>query len=411
MASAGACKAFLVLAASTWLASWLCLAVALQTGPRRSHVPEAEAFASAGWPAGKPGRLHPVSTQSSEGVSPEAAISVLTAKPGDGKQGLTVRLFGGLGNQLFEVSALVATALDNQRRFSVMLPDVSQVCCNRTTYWKSVLFNLVPFVHGVLKQEQEANASDAGDERCVVDQGLGGSQWDKDCHAATIFDPAWLSRLQKHKGCKVVTLRGFFQDRAFFARHLPLLRQLFWNEVFVARAKKELAALLPRSGNKEIVVSVHYRLGDYDPNGWVLERSYYERALLEVGNRFAGHLVCLVFSDDPSRAWARSEMLSGCAERVLVPHRVDDATSLYMMGLVDVNILADSSFSYWAALLGRRRKLVVAPQMGGSDGSCWSYLRDWPDPTLDDAPAWVTVAAGAPLSPQALLAEEVLDLR
>jgi len=87
-----------------------------------------------------------------------------------------------------------------------------------------------------------------------------------------------------------------------------------------------------------------------------------------------------------------------------------------MMSLAEASVLADSTFSYFASLLGLAaaqsglgsKRLVVAPQLQDSpDGPCWSYLLQAPE--TSDRSSWVLVPARTLSSPQ-LIADEVMEL-
>lgn len=339
---------------------------------------------------------------------------LLALRPGaaSGRPLLTVGLMHGLGNQLFQVAALLSMAMDQRPAFSVALPAVERVCCNRSTYWRSVLRRLKPFldvdVRAPTLEDRNHTASPASD-RCVLRQVPGFDPWKSNCSLATAFDPAWASGLPaKHRDCPKVTLSGYFQNPVFFSPHLDLVRRIFWDDASAAKAASRLEKLSPNKTRPTL--SIHYRLGDYGPNGWVLDQDYYDKALLEVGRRMKAP-TCLIFSDEPDRAWKRSALLDGCAERVLVPPSEDDVASFYMMSLTDASVLADSTFAYWAGALGRRKRLVVAPRPSGAGGECWSYLRSGPSGPRAAAaePPWVAVPATM-LSEQQLFAEEIMNM-
>lgn len=343
---------------------------------------------------------------------------ILVLKPDVNKSRpvLSVHLMNGLGNQLFQVSALLALALDSNARFSVALPNVKHVCCNRTTYWDSVLRKLRPFLHdGLQKEKSRFLGTSSKNEQsplkslkgtCQLEQLPRFDPFDKDCRKATVFNGTWASELTTLAGCQTVVLSGYFQNKRFFSKHLSFLQQLFWDDISVKHARMRLAGLVPH--HSKPVVSIHYRFGDYEPNGWVLSDEYYGQGLLEVSRRLRKRPFCLIFSDDASRAWTHSNALDDCDDRALVPAEVDDVSSLYMMSLTEASILADSTFSYWAALLGQKwKQVVVAPQVTDRKADCWSYLGGKiNDGTKSD---WVMVPA-ARVSAEELFTEEVFDI-
>eukprot|EP00929_Paragymnodinium_shiwhaense_P080881 TRINITY_DN42224_c0_g1_i1.p1 TRINITY_DN42224_c0_g1~~TRINITY_DN42224_c0_g1_i1.p1 ORF type:complete len:450 (+),score=84.51 TRINITY_DN42224_c0_g1_i1:122-1471(+) len=380
------------------------------------------------------------------------AVQALTQHADDQSRPLlTVKLVHGLGNQLFQVGALLSTALSHEGEYAVRLPGVARVLGNRSTYWSTVFSQLRPLVVNTsagpasrlhAADDDGANAT-RGDVRnegvtCALEQLPHFDPWGGNCSRATAFVQNWSQPLTKASKCRVFELRGYFQDGAFFANQLPMLRELLWHRPSAELARRRLAALLDAgsgraAGDRDFVVSIHYRLGDYDPNGWVLSRDYYDEAMQKVKER-AGHrnVTCVILSDEPRRAWSRSSSLAdSCDRRVLVSPEETDVTSFYMMALTDASVLADSTFSFFSGVLGRepwslsrqpdhssqtndRRRLVIAPAVVGPKAACFSYLRSWPGGNTTgqpatNAPDWISLPAEV-LSPSALLADEAMEL-
>merc|ERR1719335_764982 len=118
-----------------------------------------------------------------------------------------------------------------------------------------------------------------------------------------------------------------------------------------------------RHGKRGPIVSIHYRLGDFISAGWNLHDDYYVRAMSQVTLKLGSNITCLIFSNRPGAAWVRStsSLSRHCGSQVLVPLKYTDVESLYMMSLADANVLAYSTFSFWAAVLGSNRRIVVTP--------------------------------------------------
>ncbi|HUT78258.1 MAG TPA: alpha-1,2-fucosyltransferase [Polyangia bacterium] len=143
-------------------------------------------------------------------------------------------------------------------------------------------------------------------------------------------------------------LYGFFQSEKYFGDFAPLIRRLLTPRVTYVRAKYLGVA------------SVHVRRGDYldkpdcHPPQTV---EYYERAEAEC--RRAGIKEFLVFSDD--RAWCRTHLAQRQGWRMSDPG--DEVTHLSEMAACEAHVIANSSFSWWGAWLDpREQKLVVAPK-------------------------------------------------
>jgi hypothetical protein len=102
--------------------------------------------------------------------------------------------------------------------------------------------------------------------------------------------------------------------------------------------------------------SVHVRRTDYltEPNLVKLPMDYYRRAM----SQFDGRTRFLVFSDDP--AWCRERFRGPNA--AVMPRQDHDLLDLFLMSLCRGHIIANSTFSWWAAWLDPRPdKRVIAP--------------------------------------------------
>ena len=103
-------------------------------------------------------------------------------------------------------------------------------------------------------------------------------------------------------------------------------------------------------------VSIHVRrtdylkLQDYHP---VLPLSYYTRALKKIGN----YSKIYIFSDDIE--WCKNNFnYNNC----IFVENTNDIESLWLMSMCSNNIIANSSFSWWAAWLNSNpNKIVIAP--------------------------------------------------
>ena len=116
--------------------------------------------------------------------------------------------------------------------------------------------------------------------------------------------------------------------------------------------------------NKVKPIAIHVRRGDYkNPNSPVglLSRSYYQDAIGVVNNKY-GNKNFWIFSDDIEDS---QKLLDGLIPKssnwVSPPDGSDPAESLVLMSLSKVIIIANSSFSWWAAKTGVEKELVIAP--------------------------------------------------
>ena len=111
-------------------------------------------------------------------------------------------------------------------------------------------------------------------------------------------------------------------------------------------------------------IAIHVRRGDYNnpdsPVG-LLSRSYYQDAIEIVKSKYEKSNFW-IFSDDIADS---HKLLDGLIPKnsnwVSPPEGSDPAESLVLMSLSKVIIIANSSFSWWAAKTGVEKELVIAP--------------------------------------------------
>jgi len=178
-------------------------------------------------------------------------------------------------------------------------------------------------------------------------------------------------------------LSGFWQSERYFAEIAAVVREDF---TVTAPATGRNAALLAEIANCE-AVAVHVRRGDYVSNPTAAAYhglcglDYYRAALARIEAAVPTPRY-FVFSDDIT--WAR-EQLRFRHPAVFVDHNAaaPPCEDLRLMAACRHFVIANSSFSWWAAWLSRQpesEKLVIAPRR-------WFLV---PDVNLDRTPpAWV----------------------
>lgn len=165
-----------------------------------------------------------------------------------------------------------------------------------------------------------------------------------------------------------VYLSGFWQSEKYFADIAPMIREEFRlvNDSITDRASAMVDQVRQLYGS---VVSLHVRRGDLTyafetlrqkhlVHGPPLGLEYYNQAIL----RFDPACCFFVFSDSP-------EDIQWCKRNIRANNlKFSDATSELLdfaaMSACDHHIIANSSFSWWAAWLdSKSTRRVVAPSM------------------------------------------------
>lgn len=154
-------------------------------------------------------------------------------------------------------------------------------------------------------------------------------------------------------------LSGYFQSEAYFHPIAPILRrELAFNGLPTEAALMPLAERLQSSNS----VAVHVRRGDYlrSELHQVCTLAYYRRAAIYLRERLAD-LRFFVFSDDP--VWCRAHFPSDQFECVeLTVSRKQPTVDMYLMSICRHQIIANSTFSWWAAWLNNQPgQIVVTP--------------------------------------------------
>jgi hypothetical protein len=260
---------------------------------------------------------------------------------------VTVRLTGGLGNQLFQYAAARAVA---ERTDAQMQTDVGFLSGDPQRGYELDQFGIDSkhVASRLLRPElsrfhRTDNAISRIFFRCPVIR-------ERHFH----FD----ERLTTAPGN--VYLIGYWQSEKYFSAIARELRR----ELRPA-SLSDAAKQLERQIREATAVAIHVRRGDYVSNPIIAERHgicspRYYRDAIEKLTSMIGVARYFIFSDDP--AW--------CAENLRVPgetviassrttHAIED---LYLMSVCNHNVIANSSFSWWGAWIGSSNsRIVIAP--------------------------------------------------
>lgn len=162
---------------------------------------------------------------------------------------------------------------------------------------------------------------------------------------------------------EVCNCYGYMQNIKIFEPVELQVRQYFQpsNE-----ADERIAKLYGHLGDVSNCVSVHVRRGDYTELQhlfYYLQQTYYLDALRQLRDKVQIDRV-LVFSDEPEVA---SRELSQIDKVVVVPREYDslaDALTLLFMSRCRYHVIANSTFSWWAAWLSGSRHVLYPSQWG-----------------------------------------------
>lgn len=160
-------------------------------------------------------------------------------------------------------------------------------------------------------------------------------------------------------------LIGYFQSESYFEKISEIIRSeinfqnLSWSDISNNMAKKIVSTQS---------VAVHVRRTDYLKNEDfnICTMLYYQRAIKKLKD-IDSNAVFYIFSDDPS--WCRDQYF--CDNQVIIDmptQAADPLHDLYLMSCARHHIIANSSYSWWAAWLGKKPgQRVFCPSQWAKD--------------------------------------------
>jgi hypothetical protein len=158
-------------------------------------------------------------------------------------------------------------------------------------------------------------------------------------------------------------LFGYFQSPLYFQGFENRLREeLSTHHLGLEVGRESLADLLRQPGS----VAVHIRRTDYagNPDLDLCGLGYYRTAMERMRNSTDSPRF-FIFSDDPE--WAAANIRGVDVNHVSTLPQQSSLTDLHLMSLANHHIIANSSYSWWAAWLGEKsgQQVLMPPRWFG----------------------------------------------
>ena len=193
------------------------------------------------------------------------------------------------------------------------------------------------------------------------------------------FFPHFSPIFYKVEDCLTMTHRylyGYLQDERFFAEEKDKIKEIF---EFTEPLSDKLKSLSDKIQNNNSV-SVHIRRGDYLKNPKIfptMPLSYYEDGADYIQSKTKEPIHLFVFSDDTE--WVTKNFKSKHSFTIVPQNSTIE--DLHLMSLCQHNIIANSTYSWWAAYLNKNpNKIVIAPDYWSDKLKKWGkdiVLKDW----------------------------------
>ena len=245
---------------------------------------------------------------------------------------ITVNLMGGLGNQLFQIFTTIAYALRYNREFKFEYSDILTTGHHRPTYWNNFLLKLKQYT-----VQSKINLP--------------------------LYHEPFFHYKTIPQSFDNVKLFGYFQSPKYFNDK--------YNEIAeIIDLKNQQLLIKDKYKNyfEKPVISMHFRIGDYkDKQEFhnVLTLKYYENAIkkiIEITNKTDWNILYVCEKDDNEIVSKNIQQLINIFPEIQFIKATDNSADweqMLSMSLCDHNIIANSTFSWWAAYFNKNEYKIV----------------------------------------------------
>lgn len=260
---------------------------------------------------------------------------------------ITTELTGGLGNQLFQYAAAKALSLHHN----------TELVLEISSFYKKDIpvlevprdFELHNF-KGVSEKFIQQQSKEKKIEKVLPN------------YKRSVYKEPFYHYDKNFFKCKKnVFLKGVWQSEKYFKPFIPQITNSL-------QLKESLVTSVLEKANtiqSEKSISVHIRHGDYLKNqailNWhgVLEKEYYLTGIKKLMS--LGCEKIYYFTDDI--LWVENELNSTIPGEIISKNTKSHYEDFFLMQQCQHNIIANSSFSWWAAYLNPNpNKIVIAPK-------------------------------------------------
>lgn len=264
---------------------------------------------------------------------------------------ITVKLMGGLGNQLFQLCTCISYGIENQKQIILSKDKLDYISphdntSNRPVYWDNFLSNMNKYI---------------ADKEDVL--------WKR-------FDLLYREEAEYTiipYSDRNIILFGYFQSYRYFEHiknDIPALLKLNYYKNIVQ---------LKFNFNNSVYISLHFRIGDYKKAGSdthpILPLQYYINALNYIIGKITNDdsmynkISVLCFGEKQDTIQINKNI---CLLKINFPNitfklcdvELEDYEEMILMSCCNHNIIANSTFSWWGAYLNRNTsKMVTYPNI------------------------------------------------
>lgn len=288
---------------------------------------------------------------------------------------IIVKLQGGLGNQMFEYAFGRAVQIKTN---DMLLLDTSDFAHDKLRNYSLEHFQLAD---EVTTTDSSGKYNLKYDQRTNLLLKLGSRIWPELQYSILSKFGIYIWNFAKYKNveiskCENIYLNGYWQGYDYFSNIMDVIQNDFQIIDPPQKVNVEMLASIQESNS----VCVHIRRGDFllkSNNLYVCSNEYYRLGMEHLESK-EKDLVYYIFSDDIGDVKKNFDF--GNRMVVYVEQRNPDYEELRLMYYCKHFIIANSTFSWWAAVLAKNvEKKVVAPKVWYIDHRDISHLmlEDW----------------------------------
>lgn len=256
----------------------------------------------------------------------------------------TFTVTGGLGNQLFILAAADAFATQTGKPYRL---NFSQVDANVASHGNS----LRAFIPATAKTSWLIPSRRASLARVLMESSLEKLTPANLKFLAPPENVGYSSELLEFSGNKSI-IRGYFQSHTYLTLGSGLVQKVFSSMQSSATWASEVSSNF--FGDE--VVGFHMRRGDYLSHADSLGLLDYSNIARNLSVLNSGRPVA-IFCQDLEFAQSVADQLGGQAFIVKKPAAISDFEELVAMANCRALVASNSSFSFWAALLGAQKEV------------------------------------------------------
>lgn len=260
------------------------------------------------------------------------------------KEGVTIQLIGGLGNQMFQYAAGLALAKKNG------LEDV-YIDINSFKNYKKWPYGLHNFSIPQNIWRHKHN---------FIQKAINTITKSNDYYVEPYFH--FDSNFFELKS--PIIIAGYFQSYKYFQDISHILRTKFCLKNSLSAYGEKLMHTIKDCPNS---IAIHVRRGDYISDAGAskvhctLPISYYKNAITLIQDSLLENIKFFIFSDDYDFV---EDNFDFCTNKIIVKSNSSNpAEDMVLMSACKHQIIANSSFSWWGAWLNKNQsKIVIAPK-------------------------------------------------